>query len=633
MKNILLFLILLILSSLYPANSVIAQQKLDSLLALQGKLESEEKNIENLYEIGKEYLLLFNHKEALNYLLMAKERAEKAHFQKGLSNAYRGIGNVYIAQSLYTKALDAYINSLKINEEMKDTAGIARNYNNIGIIYRYQRQFDKALDYFNKSLHLKRILKDTVSFLSTMNNVGITYLSMDSLESAKNIQEEALVLAKKIKKDQNIANITFNLGSAYLQLQKNKDAEKCFLEALDYFKNLKDIDGISSCYGQLGSLYKKEKKYNKAIEYFKRSLELAIDIKSLEINYKAHYSLYSVYTLTKNWEKALEHYIEYGKGKDSLFSIESSNKLIELEKNYEFEKKENLMLAEKKASDERYKAIIASIIAIVLITIFFSIMLLINYKQKSKAYKKLDFLNIELQEKNKQLEEVNNTKDKFFSIMAHDMKNPLSSFRGITSMLSDSYNTFTEKERIEFLAIIKESSKQLYSLLENLLEWSRSQRGLIKVNKTEFDLYPALYQILDLLKINANEKKIELVNEVKNELLVYADLNLFNTIIRNLISNAIKFTNEKGTVIVDAFSSADGITISIADNGVGMSEAKVNNLFKIDVNISTSGTANEKGTGLGLILCKEFMEKQDGKIWVESIEGKGTKFFVCFPKN
>ena len=335
----------------------------------------------------------------------------------------------------------------------------------------------------------------------------------------------------------------------------------------------------------------------------------------------------------KQWEKALNCYIKYANAKDSYFSMENSNKLVELEKNYEFQKKEDKILAEKKANDEKYRTIILFSIIISVIIIAFSIVLSIYYKQKVKANRQLNELNAELSIKNKELQEVNFTKDKFFSIIAHDLKNPIGNFKSVTTLISESYDDFTEEDRIEFINLLKDSAQNLYSLLENLLQWSRSQRGLIKAEKVVFNLKELTAKLFGLLSHSANAKQISLESNVNEDVKVFADMNLLNTVLRNLISNSIKFTKENGSITLSTSDDDENTIISVSDTGVGMEKEKLDKLFRIDVNVSSPGTSNEAGTGLGLVLCKEFIEIQDGSIRVESEQGKGTTFYINLPKN
>ena len=233
----------------------------------------------------------------------------------------------------------------------------------------------------------------------------------------------------------------------------------------------------------------------------------------------------------------------------------------------------------------------------------------------------------ELERLNANLNELNATKDKFFSIIAHDLRNPLGNFKEVTKLLAESYNDFSELERIEFLNLMKDSSNNVYLLLENLLEWSRSQKGSIQFNPSEMNLKLVSHEVIKILKSIAEKKSIRIENAIPAIITIRADANMLQAILRNLISNAIKFTRENGKIILNAEVNDCICKFSVSDNGVGMSKETINKLFRIDSTISSKGTNKESGTGLGLILCKEFVEKHGGKIWVESEEGKGTTFY------
>lgn len=229
--------------------------------------------------------------------------------------------------------------------------------------------------------------------------------------------------------------------------------------------------------------------------------------------------------------------------------------------------------------------------------------------------------------------ELNTTKDKFFSIIAHDLRNPLWSFKNITELLSDSYESFSEKERVDFIAIMKNSINNIVLLLENLLEWSRSQRNVIPFDPVVVELNFLLNNIIGYLQLSADNKNIKIENTIPESETVIADINMIRTVLRNLISNAIKFTNNNGRIIISFKKENNSSIICIEDNGIGIQENDIDRLFKIDVSHTTIGTSKEKGTGLGLILCKEFIDKHNGKIWVESQINIGSKFFISLPYN
>ena len=234
------------------------------------------------------------------------------------------------------------------------------------------------------------------------------------------------------------------------------------------------------------------------------------------------------------------------------------------------------------------------------------------------------------------LKELNDTKDKFFSIISHDLRSPFNSLLGLSKILNDNFDEFGVSEQKEFIGHINQTVNNTYKLLENLLLWSRSQSGVIEFNPEKENLNSLSNQTIELLSQLAFDKSITLKNEISKKILVNADKNMLLTILRNLVSNAIKFTPKGGKVIVKAKpiignNKHNFVEISVKDSGVGISHEKKAKLFIIAENVSTKGTENESGTGLGLILCKEFTEKHNGKIWVESEVGKGSLFNFTIP--
>ncbi len=247
-------------------------------------------------------------------------------------------------------------------------------------------------------------------------------------------------------------------------------------------------------------------------------------------------------------------------------------------------------------------------------------------KQKNDIIRERD----KLENQKKELVVLNNTKDKFFSIIGHDLKNPFSTVIGLSELLLDDFESF-EKERLKvFIEQINKFSSNAYALLENLLQWARSQTGKLKINKNLYNLKDVIDDNIELLSGNAKQKNIEIVYPGQSEFLLF-DINMISTVIRNLLSNAVKFTPENGKIEIKHEERNDRIYVSIVDNGVGIAKKDLSKLFKIDANPSTIGTSDEKGTGLGLILCNEFISRHDGEIWAESEPGEGSIFRFYLP--
>jgi two-component system sensor histidine kinase/response regulator len=249
-------------------------------------------------------------------------------------------------------------------------------------------------------------------------------------------------------------------------------------------------------------------------------------------------------------------------------------------------------------------------------------------KQKNEIIRERD----DLENQKKELISLNNTKDKFFSIIGHDLKNPFSTVIGLSELLLDDFDSF-EKERLKvFIQQINKFSSNAYALLENLLQWARSQTGKLKISKNLYNLRDVVEDNIDLLSGNAKQKNIT-INFPNESAFWHFDINMISTVVRNLISNAIKFTHEDGKIDIRFEERNSKLYVSVADTGMGIAKKDLPKLFKLDVNPTTIGTSDEKGTGLGLILCNEFIERHGGEIWAESEPGKGSIFKFYLPES
>jgi signal transduction histidine kinase len=230
------------------------------------------------------------------------------------------------------------------------------------------------------------------------------------------------------------------------------------------------------------------------------------------------------------------------------------------------------------------------------------------------------------------LREINATKDKFFSIIAHDLKNPFNGILGFSNILREEAKDMDLSTIQEYADMINRAATQVFRLLENLLSWARVQQGQIPFNPTTLSIKEIAGEAIEILIENAFRKKINIIDNLPDRLLVRADADMLKTILRNIVSNAIKFTAANGEVVLSATEMNDYVEVSIKDSGKGMTKDNADKLFKIDTNYITRGTEEEEGTGLGLILCKEFIEKHQGKIWVESELDRGSTFKFTLPK-
>lgn len=265
----------------------------------------------------------------------------------------------------------------------------------------------------------------------------------------------------------------------------------------------------------------------------------------------------------------------------------------------------------------------------------------VNNLLKEITYAK-ELTEVNLQQKNLLVEELETTKeqlivslnekDKFFSIIAHDLRSPFSGFLGFTQIMAEDIQDLSVNEIQDISEKMQDSAKTLYQLLENLLEWARMKRGSISFNPENISIAAIVQTNISVIKLRANYKDVEIIASIPSQLYAYADLNLLNGVIRNLLSNALKFTPIGGNINIGTIDATDSTIIYIKDSGIGMSESTIGKLFKIDEKISRPGTEGESSTGLGLLLCKEYIDKHNGKIWAESEVNNGSTFFVSLPK-
>jgi two-component system, sensor histidine kinase and response regulator len=252
--------------------------------------------------------------------------------------------------------------------------------------------------------------------------------------------------------------------------------------------------------------------------------------------------------------------------------------------------------------------------------------------QRQQAEEDLQVLNQQLQQTNQELAAANTSKDTFFSIIAHDLRTPFTSLIGLTEVMLEDFDRYEHEKLKGFLRKIHKAAQHTYTLLTNLLTWSRLERGVMEYEPVPVALHTIVRPVIDVLTLNATQKQIVFDNQIDRDVSVYADVQMVNTVIRNLLSNALKFTPSGGKVTISAQARANLIEIAVADTGIGMTPKQISALFRIDTKTSQRGTAGEEGTGLGLILCKELVEKNGGTIRVESTPDHGSTFFFPLPK-
>jgi signal transduction histidine kinase len=468
------------------------------------------------------------------------------------------------------------------------------------------------------------------------NGLGEIYKSLHKPDSAL----LNYLKAKNLNKKTEFQAVTLsNLAGIYMNDPDSVyKAVECLKQSWAIFRQLGMYQYEAEFKQGIGIILFKQGKYKPAIQALTASIEVNDKFnRGFKIKTTSYNLLSKVYEKTGDYQAALKHmklYIQYA---DSMAQKEKYDRLSNLEKRYETEKKENeiarlqakqeLTLIQLKKNKQLKQLGITAALLLLLLVFFVEL----KYLDKIKLNRILEGKNKVIEKSEQELRVLNASKNKFFSIIAHDLKNPLHTVLGYSYLLNNDYEKFKEEERRKFASDIYHSTNNIFRLLQNLLEWSRSQTGNLNFSPAVVEYQHVLDNSLSVLKSLADQKNIVIKTNYNPELKLFADPLMIETVLRNLVNNAIKFTPEGGNIEVSAKEADGQILVSVSDSGIGISKEDSQNLFRIDSKVKRKGTNNEDGSGLGLILCHEFVEKHNGKIWVESTPGKGSEFIFSIP--
>jgi signal transduction histidine kinase len=631
--------ILIVMSCSEDSNNHIELPKTEDLLSVNKTIDSlNERSSYNVrivpdsgIEIGKR----------------AYELAKKYNYTEGMAMALKLIGSNYWSKGYFDIGLDYFFKSLEYYEKLQDLDGISRVLNNIGLIFLTTNENEKSIDYFERSIEINKKIDSRIMLGNSYFNLGLVYNSEKKFE--KSIKQIDMSLPYLLESN-NISGYSQALsyqGDNYLELKKYDKAKEYFDKAWNSIDTTTDIRSKTIVMNHYSNYYLTTGNPRKALGYARDAYQLTLELDLKYDQWVATEYLSKSFAGLNLFDSAYKYKSINATLIDSLRDEESIRKKKELEMEYEFSKKTRQMEIEQHKKElELENKIYRGQLFIYFISVAFVLLLIVayiiyrDYKQKTKLNDLLTQKNSQITQQKEELERLNNdldaansTKDKFFSIIAHDLRNPIFSFRQVIDLLQENFDTFDESERKDFIGLMKKSSERVYMLLENLLTWSRSQRGIIEFKPEKFDLSALVNLTVDLLSAQATKKGIELINLIPEEIIIYADSNMINTMLRNLMSNAIKFTEKGGKVEIGATLNNDSVEIYVKDNGVGMDKATSAKLFRIDEAFTTEGTNEEVGTGLGLILCKEFIEQHNGEISVESTPNQGSKFKIIIPQE
>lgn len=604
---------------------------------LRPELKPQER-IDILVLLGRE-LSFVAPDQSIEFSKEALELSKLNDYPSGEANAYRNLASNYAYKSYFTTSTVFVNKAIALFTELKDSTGINNCYITIGHTYKRQGDLTRAIQYHRTTVNYFRRQKIMNRLPIALLNLGeVLILDGKVLESRKYIFE-ALELARKQGNALAISSSYRILGMSYFN-QNQMDSATYFFRRVLF---LADSIGMTSQKLDLceAHLYLARINLSKAgaIENIQKARMIANsagfsdELRNslmLEINY---------YSGTKNYTQLSNTIQRYSSVSDSLIQIinqgqsELLEKLLAVQEMEELNSKLVTQVKENELTIKAQRSRIYLIAVFLLVTFSLLILIYVIYRQRNKLSNTLIEQKQIIEEKSLKLEELNTTKDKFFSVVSHDLRSPFNTLRSFVMLLENHLDTISREELIKLVAELKKSLDVASSLAENLITWARLQMNTEDVNPDDVNVIPIIDLILELNSDEINKKQIGVVKTIQPELIIRIDPDHASFILRNLISNAIKFTPVSGKIYIESETSASDAFIKIRDTGIGMPKQIIDNLFQIGKTRSRRGTAGEKGSGLGLLLAGDFARKNGGVLSVESIEGKGTIFTLKMPIN
>ncbi len=647
-------LAILILACFAFHTNLLGQTFSKAILAEVKQAESDSQKAKIFDKAYRHYQ--FSNQDSAGYFLkkgLSLFTTEK--YKPGIALMLTGLGNVYSSQGMLNLAQKTAEEALNTYNELGDSSGIANANNVLGVVEGRKSNFPEATGHFLFALGIFERLRDIDAIVNTYIKLGTANDFSGNLDKALDYYKKGLEIMKGRPSNRNVIFLNNNAGSIYSKKGDFATALKYVNKALDESKDpaLAQIRILPLT--NMGVILSKMNQIEQSRVYLDQALEIAekenlpedrarllLNVSSLNIQTDTSKALAQMnealaicrkigqkklasevldgliiyYKDKKNFEKAFTLQEEEKNLLDSIFSIDKETAMANLESMQEVKelnsKIELLEHAEKKQKSRKVGVIVIAVCLLIILLIVFY--LFWNTKK----------LNKELSARKQELKNTIEIKDKLFSIIGHDLIGPIGYMPVVFELILD--ETTEEEERQSFLRMMEKNAIACYETMQNLMNWGKAQMQGINISQVNVNLKEATSQELELISLSAVQKGVKINNNIADGLEAYVDVNHFAFIIRNLVSNAIKYTRKNGNVLINAQPETDMILLSVKDNGIGIAPEKIEHIFE-SLGVTTMGTAKEKGHGLGLKFCRDFVEENGGKIWVESTPGVGTTFF------
>ncbi|MDN5205648.1 tetratricopeptide repeat-containing sensor histidine kinase [Fulvivirgaceae bacterium BMA10] len=539
-------------------------------------------------------------------------------------------GEAYKLKGDLEKALKAYFDALRILKQSNFKSDVGTTYAAIADTYSINKNHKNSIYYYNEALNILRSQNDSIFIATVLLNAGDEYYNYEKLDSAFLYFEEAHLIFLKFNYEIGLAYSLGNIGLLFAKQQKYDSAQINIENAISILNGFGDNYAISDYQIQMSSIFLENNDYTSALQYATSGYLTAKKEGLKEQIRDASLKLSELYQSQGDFQKALEFQAQYYVYRDSISNAETIQRMADLRTEFEVSRKQAEVDLLSKTKQIQQIVAIGLVIGLLLVA-GLAFTLYRGNQRKKLINNILSAQKEEIEVQNDLLENLNKTKDRFFSIISHDLRGPVNSFRGVSKII----RSYVEKDQMDQLlhvtGLVDQSANQLSSLLDNLLNWALSQQGNFPYRPEKLSAASMANEIQEIFGNIALAKNITFNKIIEEDPEVWADRNSALTILRNLVSNAIKFTPEEGEVTL-TLDMQDGFAeFRISDTGVGIPKEKIKTIFELNEKNSTYGTAGEKGTGLGLILVKEFVQMNGGDIHIESEEGQGTTFIVTLP--
>lgn len=575
------------------------------------------------------------------YAWEALRLSDSLHFKEGTMWATRNLALAENIKGNLEKQLDLTVNALKLAEELKDKYAEGILNTDIGNILVEQNQPRQALRYQRKALRIKRALGQPAEIARTLNSIGSGYIRLHKPDSALHFLMESEKIKLSLNDHAGLATTYENIGLVYTQMEKYGIALPYFEISQQYYQESDNINGMVKAHLNIGFTKTMLHRYEEAEAHLAEAAQLNSHIQNVKNTLIYHKNMAALDSARGNYAAALANYKKFSTMSQEMFSLEKTKFIANTKEKYESEKKqhENKLLRKEQqlhlATIKQQRILVIFCTMLLLGLFVITAVLYLMYRRQQELYSQLNHRNTQVQQQNKiileqnaALESGNQVKDKIFSVISHDLRSPLAILEGLLFLLRD--DKMSEEQFRIFSHELWRDMKNTAYMMDNLLQWASSQMKGIHVMPDDFDISTILNSEFELLQSLAKQKEITLTHALRRPLMVYADPDMIRLVLRNLISNAIKFTPANGTVNVNYLLLPDKIELIVEDDGLGIAVADQAKVFS-NIYYSTSGTRNEKGCGLGLPLSKDFIERNNGRIWFNSTSGKGTSFHFTLP--